>query len=598
MPLGFGNLVGLFALASLIPFIILYFIRPKPKEIVIPSVMFLGRTREFVSKSGFLRRLANDKLLLLQILVLGLISLFFSAPYLATENARTGEVVLVLDTSASIGSDNNFDRLKDEAFSNLGGKNTAITIGNNPYLIFEGLSKKEAERELKKIKPTATRSAVADSLTAAKKILDKSSGERSIVVVSDFTDTEDGNVKEKIDTIRAADIPLKVANIASKDKANVGIVGLTLRKTQSEALIKNFCCSAREVVVDYDGEKTKLIIPRNQTESYTFPTAEGKSILKIDIDDALEADNSVSIINEKDQKASILLVSQEENKFLEAAIKATDELSFGYTTPDKLKTGYDVYILQKIGQDSLKLKEFMEDELKNGKSIVIIPEGITGDYRGLLDFSIGSNIPGGESESVSQATFTDGIEFGRQSSVKQVDCTGVCEGVYVSTGDEPLIMIQPKYNGLVAYYGLLDEAGFQNRPDYPIFWTRFTKHLGHVRDLSSMNLRTGSVVSFSDEVSYLTPSGLRGKNKEILIEETGFYEIEGKTYSANLLSIEESELKDVEGVTSNIGGISELEQNYIVNKNFWKWLILAAVFLLLIEWVLINRKIRRQKYRV
>ncbi len=598
MPLGFGNLLGLAALASLIPFIILYFIRPKPKEVVIPSIMFLGMGKEFRSRSGFLRRLISDKLLLLQIIVLTLISLFFSTPYLSSETVTTGEVVFVLDSSASIGSQDNFERVKDEAINNIASKNTLITVANNPYLLFENLDADEAEKEINKLQLTGTRSAITESLAAAKNIALKIPGEKTIVVVSDFIDSEGGDVAKQIESIKSAGMQVKIVNVGGGEKENVGITSMLLRKTKSEVLIKNFCCKDKDITLDYNGEKTRILVKEGEAETYAFDTKDGKSVLAISGNDAVEADNSIQIVNEKGDKASVLLISKEENKFLEAAVKATDDLSFDRTTPDKPREGYDVYIIDNIGQDSLKLEQFLEDELKKGKSVVIIPEEeISGDYRGLLDFEILKNVPGGIPAVDSEAPFTD-VDFGKQSSVRELRCVSQCTGVYVSAGDEPLIMIHPKYKGLIGYYGMIDEAGFQNRPDYPIFWTRFIKHLGKVKDLSSVNLRTGSALSFGEEVSFTSPSGFKGKDKTIVLEEVGFYEIDGTTYSANLLSEEESNLEPVDAVTSEGTGVNAFEQKYIINKGFWKWVIMAAMFLLLLEWIFVNRRERRQKYHV
>ena len=144
--IGVGTWVGLFGLLSLIPFLILYFIRPKPKEVVIPSLMFLGKSTEFRSKGGFFRKAVQDKVLLLQMLILLLISLFFAAPYLMTGSVGGGNVIMVLDTSASMSSTERFDTVISTAVDNLGDRNTIILVGSKPSVIVDGVDRNSAEK--------------------------------------------------------------------------------------------------------------------------------------------------------------------------------------------------------------------------------------------------------------------------------------------------------------------------------------------------------------------------------------------------------------------------------------------------------------------
>jgi len=592
MSIGFANTLGLLGLLSLIPFIIIYLIRPKPKEIVIPSLIFLSGSKEYRSKSGFLRRLFNDKLLLLQIIILALISLFFSAPFITSAKISEGDVFLVLDTSASV---DDIRVVKEHALSNLGTRNTIITVGSNPYLILDSGDMGDAKETIYNLEISGTRSAIADSLIAARGFAEKISGERSIVVVSDFIETEEGDVEKEMDTIRSKGIPLKTINVA-RGKDNVGIIGMNLRKSESDVLIKNFCCGEKEFTLDYDGEEV-LTLEEGESIPYSFQTKSGRSVLTIDVDDNIRGDNEVYIVNEINEKAEVLLISDGNTKYLEAVMEASDSINYDIRSPTNAKDGYDVYILKDIGTLNSKLVGLLKDELKKGKSVVVIPEeGINGDYSGLLNFEIGNNIGGGDSSLVGDASFVDGLDFGRQGSVRKVDC-GECSGVYVKAGEIPIIMVVPSGSGLIGYYGLNEEdGGFQNRPDYPIFWTRFLRHLAGVRDLNGMNLKTGSSLSFDEEVKFDTPTS-SGKDKTIILDGIGFYEINGKTYSANLLSEEESNLDDI-SVESGEDGSKGLGGNDILKKEIWKWLMIIAIFLLLVEWVLINRKIRRREYNV
>lgn len=595
---GFGTWIGLFGLLSLIPFLILYFIRPKPKEVVIPSVMFLGKSTEFRSKGGFLRRFVEDKLLLLQILILLLISLFFAAPYLMLGSVDGGSVVMVLDTSASMSSPEKFDLLKETALENIGDRNTVILVGSKPSVILDEGDRNSAKKELESLGPMDSRSAISESMMFAKDKLEDISGEKAVVVVSDFLDTEGGRVESGMEMLRSLDVPLKVVNVKTEGIDNIGIVSLVLRKTESQAVIKNFCCEARGVKISYGGIETDITLAVGGTYTYNFEMPKGKSKLEISSNDAISGDNTVYLNNQEDRKAKVVVITDSAAKHLEAALSASSGIDLDVKKPGSVKDNYDLYILNDVGNIPSSLSSMLSNELDNGKSVVLVAEkGVTGDY-GVFDFKVTNEFVGGSTKEVNDARFLDNVEFGRQGSVQKIDC-GDCDGVFVSVDDNPVVMIHPKGRGLVGYYGVVDEeGGFQSKPDYPIFWTRFAQHLAGVRDLSGMNLKTGSSVVFGDEVKYKTPSGKSGRGEVVVLSEAGFYEINGLDYSANLLSEKESELGQLEEIVSESSTSELFGESESVRKSIWRELLLVALVLLFLEWWLLVRKLRRRKYNV
>jgi len=66
----FTSTTGLFALLALVPFIILYLIRPKTIEKVIPSLMFLMREKKEAKQLAFLKKLLQNLLFIIQIIAL------------------------------------------------------------------------------------------------------------------------------------------------------------------------------------------------------------------------------------------------------------------------------------------------------------------------------------------------------------------------------------------------------------------------------------------------------------------------------------------------------------------------------------------------
>ena len=117
---GVTSIVGLFALLSLIPFIILYLRRPKPKDETIPSLMFLVQENKRSKQHSFLQRFTSNLLFYLQLLVLLLLSLAVASPFVNLPYDITREnTVVIIDASASMqageGGESRFDRALDEA---------------------------------------------------------------------------------------------------------------------------------------------------------------------------------------------------------------------------------------------------------------------------------------------------------------------------------------------------------------------------------------------------------------------------------------------------------------------------------------------------
>src|SRR3990167_10375061 len=99
----FVNKLGLLALLSLIPFIILYLRRPKPQDRVIPSLMFILQNRKTSTKNSFLRTFLMNLLFFIQLLALIGLSISVAQPYIKIPYDITLEnTIIILDASASM----------------------------------------------------------------------------------------------------------------------------------------------------------------------------------------------------------------------------------------------------------------------------------------------------------------------------------------------------------------------------------------------------------------------------------------------------------------------------------------------------------------
>jgi hypothetical protein len=99
----FSNPLALLALASIIPLIILYLLRPRTVNLDIPSLLFfLKREQQRNKLSQLLRKIIRDPLFIIQLLVLILLSIAAAAPYIMEEKVSGQHTVIVIDNSASM----------------------------------------------------------------------------------------------------------------------------------------------------------------------------------------------------------------------------------------------------------------------------------------------------------------------------------------------------------------------------------------------------------------------------------------------------------------------------------------------------------------
>ena len=182
-PVIFGNAAGAWAFSALIPFIIIYLIRPKPTQMEIPSLMFMMVSSDAPRQQSFLKRFARDWLFFIQLLILLLLASQFMEPYTTYQHDVTSEnTVIVIDGSASSqtreGSTTRFEKSKDLAKSALGAKNTIILARSTPKIVLQDALAQDASEALDLLQPVDTPSSIGESMLLASEVLGNKEGAR------------------------------------------------------------------------------------------------------------------------------------------------------------------------------------------------------------------------------------------------------------------------------------------------------------------------------------------------------------------------------------------------------------------------------------
>ncbi len=200
-PVSFGNPSGLWALLGLVPLIILYLIRPRPKQVQIPSLMFFLKSTGTRKLSSFLRHFTKDWLFLIQLFALLALSLTFSEPVTKYQHDITASnTVIVLDASASSqtqeGIRTRFALEVAEAKKVLGQKNTVILAKDAPFLALKDATPEETTRFLNALSPKSTVSRIGEAVILAGETIP----EGRVVVISDFINTagQDPEIAKKV----------------------------------------------------------------------------------------------------------------------------------------------------------------------------------------------------------------------------------------------------------------------------------------------------------------------------------------------------------------------------------------------------------------
>jgi len=98
----FSNVPALWLLTLAIPLVLLYLLKRRRRDVVVPSTMLWKQALEDIRADTPFQKLKSSLLLLLQLLILVLITAILSGPHLVSSASLSRQRILVLDCSASM----------------------------------------------------------------------------------------------------------------------------------------------------------------------------------------------------------------------------------------------------------------------------------------------------------------------------------------------------------------------------------------------------------------------------------------------------------------------------------------------------------------
>lgn len=551
----FLNPAGLATALVLIPFILLYLIKPKPQHERIPSLLFIMKEVGKSNVNSLFRNWMKDPLFLFQLIVFLALILAAAQPYINVPRSYLVEQnVILLDASGSMAAGNNFAKAKDLAIKNLGKENTIILIKGNPQLLEERVSSAKATEAIQRLKVSDTPTALTDALQMATSYA--APGTR-VVVISDFkASTGDPDYKTAADALEGTGAIVDYLPLTSEGH-NIGIIDLLVGPVQSSVWLKNYDTRPQQVTLRISDAEQQVLLAKEETKEIDFKTPPGVAEVKIEEKDALATDNTAWTSTPEKNRIKMLIITNERStversNFLLAlnVIEKNFPTSFdiGWAEPPKVPNlNHDVYVIDKTNLDYILpgiIKE-LKEKVSDGASLIVFSQNslFTLNWEGLLPIEPVAESAGTRSSVAAEeeSLLTQDLNFGQTSSYNRVAAAKGAT-VVAKTEADPIILLQQLGKGHILYYGLDDtKASFSKDPSYPVFWRRAFDLLTNRPSLANLNIRTGSVIALAKSSRIKTPDGTV-TTQLLPIEKAGLYTLSDRTIAANMLNAMESDL--------------------------------------------------------
>ncbi len=336
------NLWGLLLLLSIPVLIIIHIIKQDHKERTVSSTYLWHLSERFLKKRLPIKRMTSLWAFILQLAILTLLALSATQPAVALGQI-SGQIVII-DASASMQTEldgvTRFEaavaQAKELAQSGVCSSMTVIIASDTPACLVTGGSTSEAIHALDQASCGFGGCDIYESMKLAREAYAR----MGTAKVTFYTDTQYAEVEN-----------VEVVDMHRGEK-NVAITSLTHMGGTFEGTIVSYGedrdvtvgLSVDDVIVDtarvscVDGEPARI---KFSTEQRNF----GQATLFFDVEDALEQDNSFTVVGKSSEKVSVLVLGTE-TLFFEEGFKALGncEVTVKKQYDTSLDGAFDLYI--------------------------------------------------------------------------------------------------------------------------------------------------------------------------------------------------------------------------------------------------------------
>ncbi|NPV61079.1 MAG: hypothetical protein HPY61_00335 [Methanotrichaceae archaeon] len=567
----FANPLALLGLLGIIPLIIVYLIRPRPKEILFSSTIFLQEGE--AERSAVLSRLIFDPLFWVQLLILCSLSVAAAGPYTETSGFAGSHLVVVMDSSASM--EDSFLQAESLAGSYLDGYDriSIVLAENIPISALSSGSPAEARDTLRRLSPRAVPADLSSAMLLAENLLGSEGGD--ILVVSDFVNWIGDDPESTRSQIEArgpgvvfADSYRGGSNAAIVDGWNVLAEGYV----NHTALVHNFG-PAKTFSISIDGpggsSSRSATIPQGGDFYLSFTAYPGVNRISLDEGDAINSDNAAYVYVPSLKDKTVLYLGDES-----PALVALRSLPGVMVRQSGDYDSFDLVVAAANASTDGKLNRYIE----GGGRVVFLPSSaeVSPEY---LPVRLTDVAEGPANIWLRNPGFAEEIHFDEIGLFSYMDATPRRRSVTLAEANgAPLLSYWNIGEGTVVYDGLEMDSDFFMRPEYPIFWYQMVSWLTGVPDLSESNRKTGELILLGEPTTVQSPSGTI-TTSTLLLDEVGIYRYQTTTIAANMYDPAESDLRKTRSFP--VGQFKGQSRETLVKSDLSNWVIaLAAIALL------------------
>jgi Ca-activated chloride channel family protein len=601
---------GALALTALaLPIILFYMLKLRRQEVLVSSIMLWRQVLRDLEANTPWQRLRRNLLLLLQLLILALLVLALARPYREVTAAVQGNVVLVLDASASMGATDvastRFAAARNVVQGLVDGLGagevmTIIVAGPSPRVLASTTDDKTALRRA--LAATQLTSGQADwraALTLA--AASAQAAPRSTIVV-----VSDGGLPPDLPAL-----PVPVTYVpVGQGSDNHAILALAVRDgTQGPQVFVR--------VANFDDEEATALVELEvdgqlfDARQFTLPprSEEGLAVTGMPLDtrqvtarligeDALPVDDVAWAVRSTSQPAQVLLLSTG-NVFLERALGLLPNV-------EVWKSGsMEAATLPTFEPAMTVLDGLLPETLPTGNLLVVNPPRstelftVSGVFTGTQIVRIESDDP------LLRYVDLRDVHVARARLVTPPPWMRV---LVQAEGGPLLLTGESEGRRVVVLTFDLHASDLPLKVAFPILTSNLVGWLAPAGALEvPATLRPGDPVTLRPDVSATqivvqAPSGQRwtypATGEPIPFAETGepgIYTVHQSSassaestghdqFTVNLFSELESDITPRETITIGAQQITVPQDGMLGRQEWWRWLALAAVTVLLVEW--------------
>jgi hypothetical protein len=574
----FQNPLALLGLLSIVPLIIVYLIRPKPKEIPFSSTLFLREGE--AERSAVLSRLVSDPLFWVQLLVLLSLSVAAAGPYTVSTGTAGSHLAIVLDVSASMEGSFDGALALAEPYLNDYDRISIVMAENIPVAALQGGSSAEARDTIARLTPRAVSADLSSAMLLASNLLGQEGG--NMLVVSDFVSWTGDDPDATRRQLEARGIGVVFAdsyrggeNVAVVDGESVAGAGYV----NHTALLHNFG-SSRSIPITISGPggstERSVNLPSGGDFYLTFTAYPGVNRVTLDVTDAIASDNDDYVYVPDAGVKNVLYIGEEGPSL--AALRALPNVrvqrSGNYND-------FDLVVVSRNASSDGQLNRYIDS---GGRVVFVASDSESPEY---LPVRVTGESGGSASIWVRDQGFAEGIHFDeiglfsypeavpRRRSITLVEASGT-----------PVLSYWRLGQGTVVYDGLEKDSDFYLRPEYPIFWHQMVDWLTGVPDLSESNRKTGEIMPLGEPTVVNTPKGTV-TTTNLLLDQVGMYRYREEAIAANMYDFRESDLsRSASPVAGEFTGVSQRET--LVENDLTPWVMALAALAVLAELAIIR----------